>query len=230
MYSSLQNLLYEKKISLIASLPENNPILARAAIQAGADAIKMHVNVQHQASGNSFDATEVYQDQFREIRGGFSGPIGIVPGGACEAITASEMEQLTELGFNYFSIYAHHMPTWMLNLNNFEKTFAISCDYSPDGIGEVTHLGVTALEASIIPGSEYGSPLTFRDILAYNSLVQHTDIPVLVPSQRKLAPSDILSLYKAGVKAVMLGAIVVGKTEESIKSAVSSFRDAIDSL
>lgn len=73
-------------------------------------------------------------------------------------------------------------------------------------------------------------PLTFKDVLSYNTIAQNVDVPVLVPSQRKLELSDIPLLYKAGIKAVMLGAIVIGHTEESITTAISSFRNIIDSL
>lgn len=214
-------------MSLIVSIPENNVELAQSAIRGGADGIKMHVNVNHWASGNSFASTQSYQDQFREIRNQFSGPLGIVPGGSFEAIKKSELEKLSELGFDYYSIYAHHMPSWMLDLDEYEKTFAITNDYS---VGKVKDFGITAIETSIIQASEYGSPLSFKDILAYQTIVQNTDVPIIVPSQRLLMPSDIPSLYKAGVKAIMLGAVVVGNTEESIEEAVSSFRNEMDKL
>lgn len=226
----LEQNLNENKMTLIVSLPENRFDLAKAAIQAGVDSIKLHVNVHHRASGNVFEAVESYVEVFRRIRDEFSGPLGIVPGGSFEDIRKSEMERLLALGFNFYSIYAHDMPSWMLGLDKIEKTFAISSDYSLTSICNVKHLGITALEASIIPGEEYGTPLTFKDVIAYNWLTQHVDVPVLVPSQRKLVPSDIPILTKAGVKAIMLGAIVIGNTEESIQQAISSFRNAIDSL
>ncbi|MEH7009441.1 hypothetical protein V7087_01255 [Neobacillus niacini] len=230
MTASLKQKLTENKMTLIVSLPENRFDLAKAAIQTGVDAVKLHVNVNHRASGNVFDSVESYVEVFRSIRDEFSGPLGIVPGGSFEDIKHSEMELLIARGFNFYSIYAHDKPSWMLGLDKIEKTFAISSDYSLDTIGNVKHLGVTALEASIIRGEEYGTPLTFKDVLAYNWLVHHVDVPVLVPSQRKLVPSDIPLLAKAGVKAVMLGAIVIGHTEESIQHAIISFRKAIDSL
>jgi hypothetical protein len=230
MTTSLTQTLTENKMTLIVSLPENRFDLAKAAIHEGVDAIKLHVNVNHRASGNVFNSVESYDEIFRSIRGEFSGPLGIVPGGSFEDIRQSEMEQLIALGFNFYSIYAHDKPSWMLALDKIEKTFAITSDYSPGNIGNVKHLGVSALEASIIPGKEYGSPLTFKDVLTYNWLVQHVDVPVLVPSQRKFVPSDIPVLANAGVKAVMLGAIVTGNTEESIQQTISTFRSAIDSL
>jgi hypothetical protein len=230
MSFSLKQLLEEKKMSLIVSLPENKLEHAQAAILAGADAVKMHVNVNHRASGNSFTSTDSYKEEFLRIRDQFSGPLGIVPGGSFKDITQSELEELIALGFNYYSIYAHDMPAWMLNLKEIEKTFAINDTYSIGNIGKVKHLGITAIETSIIPGEEYGSPLTFRDVLAYNNFTQKVDVPVLVPSQRHLLPGDMYSLYQSGVKGVMLGAVVIGNNEESIKSEVLKFREKIDSL
>ena len=75
-----------KKIALIVSLPENNWELARAAIESGVDAVKLHVNVEHRASGNHFYSTEAYRTEFHKIRSEFTGPLGIVPGGALESI------------------------------------------------------------------------------------------------------------------------------------------------
>lgn len=230
MVYSLKKLLEEKKMTLIVSLPENNLELAKAALSEGADAVKMHVNVDHRASGNKFLSTEAYMEEFHQIRAEYSGPLGIVPGGSFKDIQQSEMDLLTQLGFDYFSIYANHMPSWMMKLSTIEKTFAIPANYSHDTLGLVNKLGITALEASIIPGEEYGSPLTFQDILTYGSLVDKMDVPVLIPSQRSLVEDDLSLLHQVGVKGVMLGAIVVGQTVESIKEKVSSFRNAMDQI
>ncbi|RFB17486.1 hypothetical protein DZB84_09830 [Bacillus sp. HNG] len=217
-------------MTLIVSLPENRLDLARVAVRAGVDVIKMHVNVDHRASGNHFEEVDSYSEVFRSIKDEFSGPLGIVPGGSFEDIKQTEMEKLINLGFSFYSIYAHHKPSWMLGLDQIEKTFAITSDYQIENIGNVKQFGITALEASIVRGEEYGTPLTFKDVLAYYKLVQSVDVPVLVPSQRKLVPHDLPVLYQAGVKAVMLGAIVTGHTEDSLEKAISIFREGIDSL
>ncbi|MFD1906303.1 hypothetical protein ACFSQ7_23515 [Paenibacillus rhizoplanae] len=81
-----------------------------------------------------------------------------------------------------------------------------------------------------MPGSEYGTGLSFADLLKYRYLADHSGLPVLVPSQRKLVTGDVPSLQRAGVKAIMLGAVVTGKTEDELRRAVSSFRGAIDKL
>ena len=38
-----------KKLVLIASLPRNDASLAKVALDAGADAVKIHINVHHHA-------------------------------------------------------------------------------------------------------------------------------------------------------------------------------------
>jgi hypothetical protein len=43
-----------KKMVLIASLPKNDPALAKAAAAGGADMLKIHLNVEHAASGTKF--------------------------------------------------------------------------------------------------------------------------------------------------------------------------------
>jgi hypothetical protein len=230
MESSLRHLFMEKKLALIVSLPANDIELARAAIREGADAIKMHINVEHRASGNRFSAAASYMELFQQLRSEFTGPLGIVPGGSYIDIKQTEMDLMINAGFNYFSVYAHHLPSWMMGLPNIEKTFAISAEYNWNHIGSLEGFGVSALEASIVPGDEYGSPLTFKDILAYKALSERTAVPVLVPSQRRLEEGDIPLLGQAGVKGIMLGAVVTGSTVDSLQASVSNFRNAIEKL
>ena len=47
-------MLENPKMTLIMSLPKNDPALCRAAFEAGADAVKVHINVEHRASGSRF--------------------------------------------------------------------------------------------------------------------------------------------------------------------------------
>lgn len=67
-------------------------------------------------------------------------------------------------------------------------------------------------------------------MLKYRRLVLQAHVPVLVPSQRKLVPEDVRVLRDTGVKAIMLGAVVTGNTEEQLRRAVNEFRIAVDRL
>jgi hypothetical protein len=138
------------------------------------------------------------------------------------------VERLSGLGLDFYSIYAHHLPSFMLDDLGLEPTFAINDEYEPSLVTSAAHYGFTALEASIVPGSEYGTPLSFADVLKYRRLVLQAQIPVLVPSQRKLVPEDVRVLRDTGVKAIMLGAVVTGRAEEQLRRAVNGFRNAVD--
>ena len=91
-------------------------------------------------------------------------------------------------------------------------------------------LGAGVVEASIMPGTEYGQPLCMRDLLRYRTLVQATKLPVVVPTQRLIRPSEVAALAQTGVRGLMIGAVVTGRTEESIRRAVHEFRNAIDRM
>lgn len=226
----LQRSLEDRNLTLIVSLPANDAGLAAAALQEGADGLKVHYNVGHRASGTQFGPLGTYESVFHNIRELFDGPFGVVPAGSIDGAKREDIEQLASIGFDFYSIYAHHLPSFMMYESILDRTFAINDQYDLNMLESARHFGFTALEASIIPGSEYGTPLSFEDVIKYRYLVERVQIPVLIPSQRKLVPNDIKVLSDTGVKAVMLGAIVVGKTEEQLRKAVADFRNAIDRL
>ncbi len=216
-------------MTLIISLAENDLDLANAAIEAGADAIKIHTNTYHRASGNTFGTAESYNSFLQELRKRFNGPIGVVPGDHLDKISKSELQQLEHYGCSFYSIYAHHHPSWMIGEGTWDRTYAIS-HLDTRLLGSPAALGFTALEASIIPSEEYGTPLRLDDLLNYQFLVNSIDVPVLVPSQRKLIPKDVRPLNTVGVKGVLLGAVVTEDRPETIYEKVSQFRKAIDEL
>ena len=81
-----------------------------------------------------------------------------------------------------------------------------------------------------MPGTEYGQPLCMRDLLRYHALAHATPLPVIVPTQRMIRPEEVKALAQTGIHGLMIGAVVTGRTEESIRKAVRSFREAIDRM
>lgn len=215
---------------MIISLPANDAALAQAALEEGADGLKVHVNVGHRASNTQFGPLSQYEPVFRQIRELCKGPLGIVPADRPEDVERDEMAKLASMDFDFYSIYAHHLPSILIQDERWDRTFAINDSYDLSLITDLQHFGFTALEASIVPGSEYGSPLTMADLLKYRSLARKAEIPVIVPSQRKLIADDLQPLLEAGVRAVLLGAVVTGRSEQQLRRTVSEFRNAIDRL
>lgn len=221
--------LNQTKFQLFVSLPENDAGLAKAAIEEGADGLKVHMNVGHRASGTSFGALSEYRETFKEIRSLFHGPLGIVPGGSIEAILPDEIEELPELGIDFYSIYAWHLPSFLLKSGKLSSTFAIDNRFDLRFLEAAKSFSMLeALEASIVPGEEYGSPLSFADLLKYRWLVENAGLPVIVPSQRKIVPQDIPALKDCGIQVLLVGAVAIGKHEDEIRRMVHAFRNAID--
>lgn len=198
-------------------------------MEEGADGLKFHVNVQHhRASGNGFAGLSAYEHLFRDIRQRFSGPLGIVPGGSYEQIDSDEVERLEQIGFDFTSIFVQHMPLFLLHRRQLKATFAVDYQFDMDLLEQVAEFPIAALEASVIPPEHYGEPLNIKDVLLYRHLVKKAGKPVIVPTQRKIRPEDTAALADNGVRAILIGAIVTGNEVDTMRHAVSRFREAID--
>ncbi len=205
------------------SLPENRMDLAQAAIDAGADALKFHINVSHRASGNDFKDVQDYEEMFKEVRITFNGPIGIVLGDEIDKVLTANTTKLKELGFNYYSLYAKDIGSKMLLQSDLECTVAVDDKFCHEWIGGIESFNIQAVELSIVKKEDYGKPLNFEDLISYKSYREKTKLPLVVPSQKKIVPEDLIILQEIGINAVMLGAVTIGHTVESIFETVSRF-------
>lgn len=224
--SKYTNLLLNKNMTLIMSLPSNDPELARCAFEYGADVVKVHINVEHRASKNSFRNLDEERKNFEAMLDNAIGPMGIVLGGDTES-AKRDFEQAQAMGFNFISLYGHHMPACVLESDKIDKMMACDYTYTLDEIKQFRQIGVDVLEASIVHPDGYGNYLNGRDILKYNILCRESELPVVVPTQRKIDPSELKLLHSVGVNAIMIGAIVTGKELETIKKTVCDFKEAI---
>ena len=219
-------MLGEKKLTLIMSLPHNRPELCRIAFEEGADVVKVHLNVHHHASGTHFGRLAEEQAALEEMLAHRKGPMGVVLGGSLEAV-GQDAREVWDMPFSFYSVYAHHIPAWTLGHG---AALMAACDstYSLDEICQMPAMGADILEASVIPGTEYGQLLSMRDLLKYHAIAHSVNVPVVVPTQRAVRPDEVGALIRTGVKALMIGAVVTGKEEKTIGEAVAAFRKAID--
>lgn len=122
------DLLRSKKMTLIMSLPVNDPVLARVAWENGADVVKVHVNVEHRASKTLFKSFAEEKDKLNEILQSAQGPCGIVLG----ADTVSALRDFplaAEAGFDFWSLYAQHVPAELLQDSSLAKMIALDSNY-----------------------------------------------------------------------------------------------------
>jgi len=221
-------MLRGKPMTLIMSLPRNDVGLCRVAFEAGADAVKVHSNLSHHASNNQFKPFEAYEEMFGEMLQSAPGPMGIVPGADVSEVLHTA-KKASVLPFDFFSLYAHHAPPQILSLPQALMT-ACAFDYTDAEVAGISNAGASVLEASVIPGDGYGQPLSLRDVIRYRRICEGTRLPVVAPTQRRVLPDDLPYLRDAGVKGIMIGAIVTGSEQASIARAIESFRRAIDKL
>jgi hypothetical protein len=222
--------ILDERFAIMVSLPRNDLALARAAEEAGADTMKVHLNVHHRASGTAFGSWEAERERLLAIAAQVKVPLGVVPGAEVIASDA-ELESLALAGFDFWDAFVHHTPTRLLRCQALGCMMAVNYQFPlecADGLGAV---GARVIEASIVPPEEYGSPLSARDLVLYRALARTAaPTPIMIPSQRALLPEDVEHLAAAGARGVVLGAIVTGHDERSLASCVAAFRRAVDAL
>jgi hypothetical protein len=223
-------------MELYVSLPRNDVELARAAADAGADALKVHMNVHHTASGTRFGSYAEEHERIREIIAAVDCPVGLMPGADPAVLPeAAELESLAEAGLSFVNIYSHHMPLWFLDLP-LRRIVALG---SFDGFVETAYYAsrfhypkgspnrVSMVEASIAPHEDYGKPFTFADYRQLRILQEYVDVPLAVPTQKHITPDDARWLKRTGTAALIIGAIVAGSTAESLARATATYKAAI---
>ncbi len=110
---------------LIVSLPANSPELARAAVDGGAEALKVHLHVRHDASGTQFGNLAEERANLERILA-LGRPTGIVPGAGDHLPTPEEMRALAEMGVDFFDLYVHDTPAWLVRFAGMTRAARIA--------------------------------------------------------------------------------------------------------
>jgi hypothetical protein len=225
-------------VDLFVSLPSNARELALAAANAGADALKLHMNVVHEASGTHFGSFAQESGRVRDILAAVSCPVGLMPGADFASLPTRE-ELLSLGGLQFIDIYSHHMPIWFLDLpyrlilalrefdGLVEPPFFASHFYWPP---EAHKNRINMVEASIFGPQDLGQPFTYADYRRLRILQEYVDAPLLVPTQKNITPEDAQWLKRTGTAALMIGKVVTGDSAESIARATEAYRKAIDAI
>ncbi len=225
--STFLSQLQSSKPCLIVSLPGNNVEMACAAEAAGADAVKVHINVTHHATHLTFGPLEAERPALEQILRAVKIPVGLVPGEDL-AISPEMTRAIAEMGFTFVDAYAHTFPTWFRG-GHTDYWAAINPTYSSAEMVSLAALPwVDVIEAAIIPTDAYGQLLSIRDLARYREIARLLSKPFVVPSQRKLRVEDVPSLLSAGAKNIMIGAVVIGMQGRGVETVTREFRRAMD--
>lgn len=229
----LVDIMKKNKFTLLVSLPKNNIEYAIAAMDSGADGVKVHLNVYHYASDNTYGSFEEEKKFLTELsqevkkRGKI---FGLVPGEGDKFASNKDFEELRKLGLDFISAYVEYAPADLLLDKKFNILGAISAtsDIKSKNLDKTS---IDIVECSIVKRENYRKPLTIYDIARYAEVVKNTNKPVLIPTQKKIKPEEVKLLYDIGCKAIMLGAVVFGNDDlENYKKTIIEFRKQIDIL
>ncbi len=219
----------DERFILLVSIPRNELALARAAAEAGADAIKVHLNCEHFASGTRFGSWPEEKAVIAEIRKALDIPLGIVTG-AEDLPGPEDLAEIRAAGFDFWDLFAHHTPPGYLDWPEMGRMVAVDPTWTPEFVGDLVGLGVQVIESSIIPRTHYRTRLTAADLARYAALVRAAGVPVVVPTQKAVQPEEVGYLHRVGARGLAIGAVVTGHEVEGLRRAVASFRQAIDAL
>ena len=222
----MENPVEDSSPTVFVSLAQNDPELAHAAIEGGADGLKIHLNVTHRASGTEFGDVDEEGSVLREI-GALDVPVGVVPGQDLATVRET-VPKLDEFPIDFVDAYAHHHPPDIRSLTDHAIWTASPAGYDREEILALGQYGLDALELSIQPKSNYGDPASMRDVARYAALAEAVDTPVVIPSQLALTPADAVELAERGVTNFLLGAVVTDHTPDSVRNTVEAFVTALD--
>lgn len=218
--------LTQNQWTTLVSLPANDVELAKAALGAGVHGLKVHINVEHFASGTRFGSFREERERLEQIATlarEHGANVGVVPGAGGEFASAEEFRALAEIGIDYFDAYPADAPAWSLQQQHLDVMMAAYHGGDLVELSAMEGLGMKLCEASIMPHEEYGKPLSALDLARYGSLRKALSVPIIVPSQKKLTPEDIPALISTGVNGVLIGAIVTGRDAAGIARAAGQF-------
>jgi hypothetical protein len=220
---------------LLVSLPANDLELAKAAVDGGAQGLKVHLNIVHAAACLRFGSLEEEAATIEAIVG-LGLPVGVVPGDQQAMIAPEELPRLAALGVDFCDVYLGAMPAWMLDAPPLGIMVALSAAdiVLPERLTSMNQLPtVQMVEASVIPHDGYGAALSAADVCDYTTVVRGASAasrPVIVPTQRRILPADLPTLAAIGIGGLLIGAIVTGKDPESLRQATAVYAAALQSL
>lgn len=219
------DILESETPAVFVSLPANDVEMARRAVDAGADGLKVHLNVTHRASGTDFGSVAEEADSIHEI-GALDVPLGVVPGEDPETIRET-VPELAGLPVDFVDGFAHHLPPEATEVPGLATLVAPTGEDSDDEVLRLDRLDVDGIELSLQTTASYGDPLTVDAAARYVDLADRIAKPVMLPTQLALRPTDAAYLADRGVSNFLVGTVVMDATPEGVAETTAAFVEAL---
>jgi hypothetical protein len=205
---------------LTVSLPAIDAEHAQAALDGGAEALIVRLGLQELVR-----ETTKLQDIVAAAEGK---PCGVLIVGSSD----NELEgvkELKSLGFDFVVLSAHDNPS-ILRLEDFGKIMIVDHTFDNDLTRTINDLPIDAVEVSLARPEDVGRHFSIRDLMNYKLFKMLVRKPVVVRGERSIRPEDMEGLFDVGIEGVIVDATVTGSDPQSIRQAVSAYRDAIVKL
>ncbi|NQT30136.1 MAG: hypothetical protein HQ596_06165 [Candidatus Saganbacteria bacterium] len=219
----LIEMLKQNKMTLIVTLPQNSLELALAAKEGGADALMVNI------AKEQIEGFEQEKKKLKAIIAQTKLPVGVSAGWE-KLLDYGEVDQIIKLGFDFMSMGLEHLSPALLGKKKISKFLSLNSRYSLDDIVEISKGKFDALEAAVIPTASWGKDLVVYDLQNYISIVISAGLPVIIPTQLSIRPSETAIICDIGAKGLLLTPVVTGTSVKHIKQNTQEFRVAIDEL
>jgi hypothetical protein len=208
----------ENKLTLIVELPKNDLEHAEAAVKGGADAIQLSVA----------DLAAEKDGLIRILRS-VKLPVGLMLKGK-RLPGQAELRSVLKTGFDFVNISRDNLPDYFKDLKGVAKILGLGNRFTIDLVLGIGEHGVDAVDAAIMPSSECGKNLIVGDLQNYISIVISAGIPVIIPTQRAIKPSEVAIIADTEARGLLLTPVVLGTTVKHVQDNVREFRVAVDDL
>ncbi len=211
----LTELLNINKLTLVVDLPKNDPALAEAAIAGGADALQLRYDPDQENLARILRSTSI--------------PVGILVNEP-DQLAKKDVQAMGKLGFDFINMKRDNLPDYYENIKGMAKVLSLSNRFTIDLVLGIGEHGADALDAAIIPVAEKGKDLVVGDLQNYISIIIAAGIPVIIPTERAIRPSEVAIISDTEAKGLMLTPVVLGTSAKHIAKNVREFRAAVDDL
>ncbi|OGC14938.1 hypothetical protein A2246_04555 [candidate division WOR-1 bacterium RIFOXYA2_FULL_37_7] len=205
--SRLLEIMKSHPLTLIVNLPKNDVEMAKAACDAGADALVIS-----------------HSENDKEIINSVLVPVGL----DLPRNKAKELVPLLASDFDFMNFYPEMLE---YNINPGKaKIVVLDESYSLDKLMTVSKEKIDAINAAIIPVRQTGKDLVVGDLQNYIAMAMSSNLPVIVPTQRSIKISEVSIIWDTGARGLLLTEVVLGASLKSMVKAIKEYRIAIDDI
>ncbi|MCX5751673.1 MAG: hypothetical protein NT099_08450 [Candidatus Saganbacteria bacterium] len=217
--AKLLNVLNKNTFSLLVELPSVDAVMVEAALAGGADAILFSISDPQELKDSKKEILRLIEEV--EV------PMGLSVAALDGQAEKSLKEILAEIDFIEV---AEESIGKIKKVKGINKLVRLDNSYSMEDLLRLAEEGAELVDAAIMPKSRQQKEMTIGDLQQYISIVISAGLPVIIPTDLAIKPSEVSILWDTGAKAVLLTHKVLGCDPRAVEKNVRQFRIAVDDL